>query len=475
MSAGGTVSRRWGAVACAAAEALDIDLATLPLVETSGCGPGWRSRLAVGELAVDSVAFASAAIASVRGTHQTPSLVVDPRRVEASFGSDKLLRIGGEHPPIWAPLSGFWESADGWVRTHANYPHHQERLLRLLGLSGSPDRDAVAAAIARWDAADLEDAAARAGAVVAAVRDPATWAAGAQARALASAPLVESACLGVSGPRPWAQDSRMPLAGVRVLDLTRVIAGPVATRDLAYAGTEVLRVDSPRLPEPEWQHLDTGQGKRSTLLDLRQRSDRAFFDALLEGADVLVTGYRPGALERLGLSGPELASRHPGLVVGRISAWGHVGPWALRRGFDSIVQAATGIAWEEGDVAGGVLRRPGALPVQALDHGAGHLLAGALAVAVRRQREEGRTFEVGVALARLGQELLGHERSPLQRDSAKPGELPTTTMNIAREDGTRQQVTVAPPALAVSGPAGEWRCRPHGRDVARWQTPGGQG
>ncbi|WP_166375875.1 CoA transferase [Aeromicrobium phragmitis] len=252
-----------------------------------------------------------------------------------------------------------------------------------------------------------------------------------------------------------------------MLDLTRVIAGPVATRDLAFGGADVLRVDAPQLLEHAWQHLDTGQGKRSTLLDLNRRADRASFDELLASADVLVTGYRPGALERLGLSGEELATTHPGLVIGRISAWGHVGPWSSRRGFDSIVQAATGIAWAEGDVMDGVLRKPGALPVQALDHGAGHLLAGALALAVRRQRDDGGTREVGVALARLGQELLDRGAAGVEpREQA--GDLPTMTMTVDDGNGARQPVTVAPPPLALGGSVGEWRSRPHGDDAPTW-------
>jgi crotonobetainyl-CoA:carnitine CoA-transferase CaiB-like acyl-CoA transferase len=163
------------------------------------------------------------------------------------------------------------------------------------------------------------------------------------------------------------------LTGVRVLDLTRVLAGPVATRNLAQAGAEVLRIDSPHLPEIGWVHLDTGAGKRSTTLDLRSPSGRSTFEDLLDDADIVVTGYRPGSLDPLGLSPEELASRKPGLVVGSVSAWGTEGPWAQRRGFDSIVQAVTGIAMIESTDG----TRPGALPAQALDHSAGHLLSAA--------------------------------------------------------------------------------------------------
>ena len=138
-----------------------------------------------------------------------------------------------------------------------------------------------------------------------------------------------------------------PLRGIRVLDLTRVIAGPVATRTLALLGADVLRIDPPALPEPEWQHLDSGHGKRSTLLDLAANADRETFERLLQTADVVVTGYRARALERLGLSPESLIARRPGLVVARLTAWGSSGASADRRGFDSLVQAASGIAWIE--------------------------------------------------------------------------------------------------------------------------------
>lgn len=261
--------------------------------------------------------------------------------------------------------------------------------------------------------------------------------------------------VGDAAPRQWRGPAGLPLAGIRVLDLTRVIAGPVAARDLALAGAEVLRIDSPRLPESEYQHLDTGQGKRSALLDLDDRSQRERFEQLLDRADMLVTGYRPDALARFGLHPHALHVRHPGLVIATLSAWGETGPWGTRRGFDSLVQAATGIAWREsldGDT-------PGALPVQALDHAAGHLLAAAIAVALREQRSTGGTHRVGVVLARIAQELLA--AGPRERAEVASGDLPTQTGS---------GITCAVPPLAFAGapevyPAigGRW-----GADEAAW-------
>ncbi|MCI4065983.1 CoA transferase [Micromonospora sp. R77] len=183
----------------------------------------------------------------------------------------------------------------------------------------------------------------------------------------------------------------LPAAGLRVLDLTRVIAGPVATRVLALLGADVLRVDDPRLPEITAQHLDTGSGKRSTLLDLRDPADRSRFTALLADADVLVTGYRPAALDRLGLDPDTLRRHRPDLVVARLSAWGRGGPWARRRGFDSLVQAATGIADVERRVDG-ARRAARAGP----DHGTGYLLAAAVLRAVTQRGRQGGAWSVEV-------------------------------------------------------------------------------
>jgi crotonobetainyl-CoA:carnitine CoA-transferase CaiB-like acyl-CoA transferase len=165
--------------------------------------------------------------------------------------------------------------------------------------------------------------------------------------------------------------------GVRVLDLTRVIAGPVATRTLAAWGADVLRVDPPHLPEIPAQALDTLPGKRSALLDLSEPPGRARLEELLAVADVLIQGYRPGSLAGCGLAPDALAERHPHLSVVTLSAWGATGPWAARRGFDSLVQCPTGIALAEGAEG-----KPGALPAQVLDHATGYLAAAAALLAL---------------------------------------------------------------------------------------------
>jgi crotonobetainyl-CoA:carnitine CoA-transferase CaiB-like acyl-CoA transferase len=229
-----------------------------------------------------------------------------------------------------------------------------------------------------------------------------------------------------------------------VLDLTRVIAGPVATRTLALLGADVLRIDPPHLPEPEWQHLDSGHGKRSTLLDLTRAGDRAAFDHLLETADVVVTGYRARALERLGLGPQDLTARHPGIVVARLTAWGSTGATGDRRGFDSLVQAASGVAWIESPDG----NRPGALPAQALDHSAGYLLAAGVVMALGRQASEGGSWSVEVSLRRVAAELLGLPRTD-EPEPNEPAFDPAPHLQSFEVDGL--VLTTTAPALAYDG------------------------
>ncbi len=403
--------------------------------------------LPVATLAQATVGACALAAADLRAAQGRPIAVVPVNHgaVAAAFVSERLLRHDGAPVDGFAPLSRFWPTADGWVRTHANYPHHRARLLDLLGVD-SPD--AVGPALARRPASDWEDAAAPAGALVVAVRDEAQWSAHPQGAAVAAQPLLT---LERSDDAPPVAAPQRP----RVLDLTRVIAGPVATRTLALVGADVLRIDPPGLPELAGQHLDTGFGKRSTLLDLARPADRRSFDDLLATADAVVTGYRPTALDRLGLSAAALRARRPGLVVAQLSAWGWTGPWAGRRGFDSLVQAASGISLRCG--TGG---SPGALPAQALDHGTGYLLAAAVLRALAR-RATG-----GGALARLSlagtAHWLQHALTPTPSSAPEPDLAPWCTT----QDGLRY----ARPPVHLPGEPDTWAHPPvpWGSSAPRW-------
>ncbi|OLT54586.1 hypothetical protein BJF88_08545 [Cellulosimicrobium sp. CUA-896] len=399
------------------------------------------ATLPVLDLAVSSVRAVQEAAARAGGYDVGPA--PDPERVAAAFTSDRLLRLDGEPVDGFAPMSGFFRAADGWVRTHANYPHHRARLLDLLGLPGNASRDDLAARLEERTAQDVEDAAAEAGAVAVRVRTEDGWDAAPGRGAGSADPVRTRARDDAAAHRPLAR-ARRPLDGVRVLDLTRVIAGPVATRTLALLGADVLRVDPPHLPEIGWQHLDSGQGKRSTLLDLRDRGDLDRAQELLDAADVLVTGYRPGSLERLGLRTP------PGVVRARVAAWDD-GPWQDRRGFDSIVQAATGIALVEGSRDGtdgppGSVT-PGALPAQALDHATGYLVTAAVVDALADRATDGRGRDVDGVLARTATALLAAPgRDPAHAPPTPPGAHCVVGHDVS-VDGRTTTVTTARPAL----------------------------
>lgn len=399
------------------------------------------SRLPVEEVGVACVraALEAAARLGESRTGETLEPTADPAQVRAALVSERLFLVDGASVGGgFAPQSRFWRAADGWVRTHANFPWHHEALLRAVGA----DEDAaLAAAIAARPVEQVEAHVFAAGGVAAAVRTPAQWRADPAGAAVASEPLVAHLRLGDADPRPLrcafsghttdkaqgkesdaaAPPSRsdfsghgtdnserkrgdhLPASGVRVLDLTRVIAGPVCSRYLGALGADVLRLDPRHLPDLEpGSPADTLLGKRSAFLDLRDDAGARRLEELLTGADVVLLGYRPGALARFGLAPEDLAARHPGLVIAQLSAWGHSGPWAERRGFDSIVQTASGIAAVEAGADG----TPGALPCQLLDHGTGYLTAAAVLDALVEQREGGGTHLARLSLARTAHWLL---------------------------------------------------------------------
>jgi CoA-transferase family III len=275
-------------------------------------------------------------------------------------------------------------------------------VLRLLGCAY--ERAAVARALEGWQAASFEAAAAEAGLVVAMLRSFAEWDAHPQGQAVAGLPLVAIERTGDAPPVPFPPlDEARPLAGLRVLDLTRIIAGPVCGRALAAHGAEVMLVTAPHLPAVEQLVIDTGRGKLSASVDLREAAGRQTLRALLQGADVLVQSYRPGALAARGFAPAELALLRPGIVHVSLSAYGQAGPWAARRGFDSLVQTASGFNAAEAEAAGE--ERPRPLPCQALDHAAGYLMAFGALLALLRRAEEGGSWRVEVSLARTGRWL----------------------------------------------------------------------
>ncbi len=380
------------------------DLAALDWAQLTGGDPVLPSDFKIATVAAASIAAAGLAAAELwrlrSGRRQ--HVAVDARAAAAAFRSERYLRVDGRTPPgAWHPVSGFYRAGDErWIQLHCNFPHHREGALRVLGCDGI--RDAVTAAVAKRKAAELEDGLAAAGLCAGMVRAPAEWQQHPQARAVATLPLFEIVRIG-DAPAEAAGRGERPLSGVRVLDLTRVIAGPVCGRTLAGHGANVLLVTAEHLPAIEVHLMDGGFGKRSARLDLRRADHLEQLRVLMRHADVVCQSYRPGALAARGLSPEDLARLRPGIVYVTLSAYGHVGPWRERRGFDSLVQSVSGIAHEGGVAAG--TDGPRHLPAQALDHATGYLAAFGAMVALARRAREGGSYLVRVSLAQTGRWL----------------------------------------------------------------------
>ena len=395
----------------------------LDQLQLTGADPVLPSSFAVGTAAQVSIAAAALAAATVwrqrGGRPQT--VAVDMRHAAVEFLSEHYARIESDAPgdppaDIWDRIAGTYPCGDGrWVRLHTNFPHHRDGILCILGCDY--DRAAVAAALRSWTGFALEDAAAANGLCATAMRSFAEWDAHPHAQALLTQPLVRISRIADAEPESLPPATR-PLSGVRVLDLTRVIAGPVCGRTLAAHGATVLNVASPNLPNLPRLVLDTGRGKLSAHLDLRQQADHDRLRDLLRQTDIFVQGYRPGGLQSLGFGPVEAAGLRPGLIYVSLSAYGDAGPWAERRGFDSLTQTATGLNHAEAEAAGQTAPRP--LPCQALDHASGYLLAFGALAALRRRMQQGGSWHVQVSLARTGRWLCALGRVPGGLATAPP-------------------------------------------------------
>lgn len=415
------VQQQWHAAGLPGGPAIDAQA-----LQLGGDGSGYPSSFAVDVAASASVAaatLAAAQLGSLRsgsGCALACATVQVPHALAETTG---YFTLDGVQPDLWSPISGLYPCGaavgrPGWVRIHANFDHHRDGALQLLGLpiGESTSKQAVAQALDAWDAIDFETQAAEHGLVVAAARTPQEWAAHPQSAAVAAQPLVQITQLDAGQPAPpraWpGLQGAGPLSGIQVLDLTRILSGPVAARTLAAHGAEVLMINGPGLPNIG-AIADLSRGKRSALLDLKSAAGKAQFASLLDGAHVLLQGYHPGSLDALGFGPQQAAQWRPGIVYASLSAYGRSGPWADRRGFDSLVQTASGINWAEGQafegIAGGIAggRSSGlrALPMQILDYAAGFWLAFGIQAALYRQATQGGSWHVQVSLAHTAQWL----------------------------------------------------------------------
>jgi crotonobetainyl-CoA:carnitine CoA-transferase CaiB-like acyl-CoA transferase len=425
----------------------------LDTVSVTSRDPVMPSSYPLGALSVSAVGVATMAAAEVwearTGRRQPIELTVD--NCLSACRSDQLVHVDGRRPAdVWNAFSGFYPTADGrWVQLHTNFPHHLARTLAVLDVG--EDRDAVAAAIATWEGAALEDALAAAGACASLARTRAEWLAHPQGAAMKALPLLDITTVETVGtgaaPLP---DGDRPLAGIRVLDLTRVIAGPVATRTLAAHGADVLRVSAAHLPEIDALLPDTSIGKRSTFLDLCDRRDAAAFRTLVAHADVLVQSYRPGSLGELGFGFEQVVALQPNIVSVSLSAYSHAGPWAGRRGYDTLVQTASGVALREAEAFG--RERPQHVPISGLDHATGYFAAAAAMRALAARHREGGAHYVRCSLAQTREWLEGLGRVD-GIGVERPVDDITTLPTIDSEFGV---VSYAPPGGHLAETPAHW-------------------
>lgn len=424
-----------------------LDLPRTPLTST-GAG-ALPSIFAVSDLACASIGAAGQAVAQLilQQTGRLPSVSVD-RRLASFWFSSSIRPTGWQVPPLWDPVAGDYASADGWIRLHTNAPHHRAAAERVLGHVA--DRAEMASKVVAWNAAELEQAIVDAGGCAAQMRSWQAWQQHPQGLAVNAEHLVQRQTFEPAANRLWRGSAARPLAGIKVLDLTRVLAGPVASRFLAGLGADVLRIDSPTWNEPGVVPEMT-LGKRCARLDLKTAADRQVFEGLLKDADILFHGYRADALEQLGYTASALQQLAPGLIDVSLNAYGWSGPWRNRRGFDSLVQMSCGIAdagmaWKHTD-------KPVPLPLQALDHATGYLMAASAIQALRERLASGRGGSARLSLARTAKCLM--EAGPVP-------EQPALRAEALEDQGLVVEQTAWGPAhrllapLTISGTPLQW-------------------
>ena len=415
----------------------------------------------VSGLALAAMSAAAQQLAALVGAAEVS---IDRRRTELWCGTT-LKPENWALPEAWDPVAGNYRAKDGWIRLHTNVPQHLSAALRVLGADA--DREDVARKVLSWNRLDLERAIVEAGGVAAAMNGLSDWAAHPQGRAVANEPLIHWQEFPGSEPRLPA--FAKTLGGLRVLDLTRVLAGPVATRFLAGFGASVLRIDPPHWRE-DGLEAEVTLGKACASLDLHKAEDRTRLESLLSEAHVVVHGYRPGALDRLGYGECRRREINPDIIDVSLSAYGWTGPWRKRRGFDSVVQVNSGLA-QEGMTRLGT-DKPVQLPIQALDHGTGYLMAAAALCALRLQRADGRARSARLSLARTAHLLISNG----VRDPIAPPSSETCATELAEMThwGPARRVAF-PVALDGCGPVWRRQAAPFRSAKAEWPASERQG
>ena len=366
-----------------------------------GADPVHPTPYPIGEAAATAIGSAATIAAAVwrDATGQGQDVRVDVGRSAASLLSFLLQRLDG--PPLTglgdrsAATALYPTGDDRWIHLHGGFPHLAAGTATVLGCDATAVE--LRAATRRWEALALEEALAEAGMCGAMVRTLEEWQAHPQAQAIAPLGRVTVRKIADGDARP-ACDGRRPFGAVRLLDLTRLLAGPTAGRTLAEHGADVLLVNSPRLDNIDPFVIDTSHGKRSAYLELDDPDDAARLRTLAAGADVFVQGYRGGSLDRRGFDAETLAEGHPGLVHVSVNCYGSVGPWRLRPGWEQMAQSVTGLCAGHGRAQSGDAATPSLIPAAVCDYTTGYLAAVGAAAALRRRAIEGGSYVVQASL-----------------------------------------------------------------------------
>jgi crotonobetainyl-CoA:carnitine CoA-transferase CaiB-like acyl-CoA transferase len=375
-------------------------------------------------------------------TGRPQEVAIDTRQATASLRSSHYMHLdGAEVSTDRHSIMGVYPAKNGrWSYLHCNFPNHRAAALSVLKVE--EDREAVRRAVAQWDALELEEAIIAAKGAGGMVRSKEEWAQHPQAAAIASLPILEVIKIGDSAPEALPEGDR-PLSGIRVLDLTRVLAGPTCARTLAEHGADVLKITAAHLPNIGYQEFDTGHGKLSAQLDLREPEQLETLRGLIRDADVFSQGYRPGALSARGLSPEEVSKLRPGIVFVSLCAFSHVGPWASRRGFDTVIQTVSGITSRQGELFPGGEPGPQFYPVSAIDYLTGYLMAFGTMLALAKRAREGGSWLVRISLAQTGRWLMNR------------GEVPVDELMDVPKDFTPQEIERW--SMTTETPAGRLR------------------
>ena len=402
-------------------------------VTLTGADPVFSTRFRIGETCAAVLAGIGVAVSDIWAlkTGRRQNAAIDVRHAAAALRSTHYVQkpdpdgafetqVNKNHEAM-LKITQPWPTKDGrWFLPHFGLPNLQKRVLKVLDCEPNPK--SVSKAVAQWDALDLEEAIDEARVCGAMVRSNSEWLDHPHGQALKAKPIVEIIKISDSEPEPFTEGNR-PLSGIRVLDLTRILAGPIAARTLAENGAEVLMVTAESLPQIKEHVIDTSHGKRSCYLNLKTAKGSAHLKELVRGTDVFSQGYRPGMLSGLGFGPEDLAEIRPGIIYLSISCFGSDGPFSHRAGWEQVAQTVTGICKEGG------INRPELLPAAACDYTTGYLGAYGVLLALARRAREGGSYHVRVSLCQSGMFIYRQGRT----ESVEPGlDLSETELEVLR-------------------------------------------